>query len=103
MLRTPLLSCGKVRSSTLRGKMLRRDFITRLTGAAARARGKEMKRRDVRALIAGAAAWPMVVRAQQRRRVPKVGVLWHAADADGEWPYYGWLLAGVEELGYSPG
>ena len=54
---------------------------------------------DVMALIAGAAAWPMVVRAQQRRRVPKVGVLWHAADADAEWPYYGCLLEGVEVFG----
>jgi putative ABC transport system substrate-binding protein len=54
-------------------------------------------------LIAGAAAWPMVVRAQQRHPVPKVGVLWHAADADGEWPYYGCLLDGLEELGYSQG
>jgi putative tryptophan/tyrosine transport system substrate-binding protein len=62
-----------------------------------------MKRRDVMVLIAGAAAWPMVVRAQQRHRVPKVGVLWHAADADGEWPYYGCLLDGFEELGYSQG
>ncbi len=62
-----------------------------------------MKRRDVMVLIAGAAAWPMVVRAQQRHRVPKVGVLWHAADADGEWPYYGCLLDGFEELGYSHG
>ena len=62
-----------------------------------------MKRRDVMVLIAGAAAWPMVVRAQQRHRVPKVGVLWHAADADGEWPYYGCLLEGFEELGYSQG
>jgi putative ABC transport system substrate-binding protein len=61
-----------------------------------------MKRRDVMALIAGA-AWPMLVRAQQRRGVPKVGVLWHAADADGEWPYYGCLLEGFEELGYGQG
>src|SRR3984957_19644589 len=60
-----------------------------------------MKRRDVMALMAGAAAWPVVVRAQERRRVPKVGVLWHAADAAGEWPYYGCLLDGFEELGYS--
>jgi putative ABC transport system substrate-binding protein len=62
-----------------------------------------MKRRDAMALIAGAATWPMVVRAQERRRVPKVGVLWHAADADGEWPYYGCLLDGFEELGYGQG
>jgi len=51
------------------------------------AKGKKMKRRDMMVLIAGAAVWPMVVRAQQRHPVPKVGVLWHAADADGEWPY----------------
>jgi putative tryptophan/tyrosine transport system substrate-binding protein len=67
------------------------------------AKGKKMKRRDMMVLIAGAAAWPMVVRAQQRHPVPKVGVLWHAADADGEWPYYGCLLDGLEELGYSQG
>src|SRR6201985_2637792 len=62
-----------------------------------------MKRREFITLIGATAAWPMVVRAQQRRRVPKVGVLWHAADADGEWPYYGCLLEGFEELGYSQG
>src|SRR6476469_1239461 len=60
-----------------------------------------MKRRDVMALIAGAATHPMVVRAQER--MPKVGVLWHAADADGEWPYYGCLRDGFEELGYGQG
>jgi len=62
-----------------------------------------MRRREFITLIGATAAWPMVVRAQQRRRVPKVGVLWHAADADGEWPYYGCLLEGFEELGYSQG
>ena len=60
-----------------------------------------MKRREMMSLIAGAAAWPLAARAQERRRVPKVGVLWHAADADGEWPYYGSLHDGFEELGYS--
>jgi len=62
-----------------------------------------MKRRDVMTLIAGAAAWPIAVRAQDRRRVPRVGVLWHAADIDGEWPYYGCLLDGFEERGYASG
>jgi putative tryptophan/tyrosine transport system substrate-binding protein len=62
-----------------------------------------MKRRDVMALIAGAAAWPVLVGAQERHRVPQVGVLWHAADKDGEWPYYGCLLDGFEELGYTSG
>jgi putative tryptophan/tyrosine transport system substrate-binding protein len=64
---------------------------------------QEMKRRYVMALIAGAAAWPIAMRAQERRRVPKVGVLWHAADKDGEWPYYGCLLDGFEQLGYTGG
>jgi putative ABC transport system substrate-binding protein len=64
---------------------------------------KEMQRRDMLALIAGSAAWPIVAHAQERRRVPKIGVLWHAADADGEWPYYGCLLEGFEEHGYSQG
>jgi putative ABC transport system substrate-binding protein len=62
-----------------------------------------MKRRDVMALIAGAAALPLAIRGQERRRVPKVGVLWHAADSDGEWPYYGCLLDGFQELGYTSG
>jgi putative ABC transport system substrate-binding protein len=62
--------------------------------------GQEMKRREVMSLIAGAAAWPVMARAQERRRVPKVGVLWHAADEDGEWPYFGCLHDGFEELGY---
>jgi putative ABC transport system substrate-binding protein len=62
-----------------------------------------MKRREVMALIAGAAAWPIGAGAQERHRVPRVGVLWHAADADGEWPYYGCLHDGFEELGYGSG
>jgi putative ABC transport system substrate-binding protein len=62
-----------------------------------------MKRREVMALIAGAAAYPIAVGAQERRRVPRVGVLWHAADKDGEWPYYGCLHDGFEELGYTSG
>jgi putative tryptophan/tyrosine transport system substrate-binding protein len=62
-----------------------------------------MKRRDVMALIAAAAAWPLAAHGEERRRVPKVGVLWHAADKDGEWPYYGCLLDGFRELGYTDG
>jgi putative tryptophan/tyrosine transport system substrate-binding protein len=53
-------------------------------------------------LIASAAAWPLAARAQERR-TPKVGVLWHAADKDDEWPYYGCLLDGFQELGYGQG
>ena len=61
-----------------------------------------MNRRDMIALMAGAAAWPSALRAQGKR-VPRVGVLWHAAGQDGEWPYYGCLHDGFEELGYGRG
>ena len=63
--------------------MLRRDFIAPQRRGKKGSKGREMKRRDVMALIAGAAAWPMAVRAQERSLVPRVGVLWHAADANG--------------------
>ncbi len=61
-----------------------------------------MRRRDFLALAAGAAL-PARSWAQRTAKIPRVGVLWHAADADGEWPYYGCLLDGFEELGYGPG
>jgi putative ABC transport system substrate-binding protein len=63
--------------------------------------GKEMKRRDVMVLIATAAAWPMWARAQHR--IPRVGVLWHAGDPEGETPYFGSLLEGFDSLGYTQG
>ena len=63
--------------------------------------GQEMKRREVMALIAGAAAWPVLASAQHR--LPRVGVLWHAGDAEGETPYFGSLLEGFDSLGYTQG
>jgi putative ABC transport system substrate-binding protein len=62
---------------------------------------RSMRRRDFLALAAGGAAVsPVRSWAQRTTAIPRVGVLWHAADADGEWPYYGCLLDGFEELGY---
>ena len=60
-----------------------------------------MKRRDVMTLIATAAAWPVLARAQHH--IPRVGVLWHAGNEDGEAPYFGSLLEGFHELGYDKG
>jgi putative tryptophan/tyrosine transport system substrate-binding protein len=59
-----------------------------------------MRRRDFLAVAAGAAVASPVRSWAQRTTIPRVGVLWHAGDADGEWPYYGCLLDGFAELGY---
>ena len=63
-----------------------------------------MRRRDFITLIGGAAAaWPLTARAQSRRRIPKVGVLWHAASAEEEEPLFTALVEGFRALGYIDG
>ena len=62
-----------------------------------------MKRRAFITLLGGAAAWPLVARAQQTRTVPVVGVLWHAGSAEEEGPYFKALLQGFRDLGYIDG
>jgi putative ABC transport system substrate-binding protein len=43
------------------------------------------------------------VRAQQSRRIPTVGVLWHAAGPEEEGPYFKALVQGFKDLGYVEG
>ena len=63
-----------------------------------------MRRRTFITLLAGtAAAWPFASRAQQRKAMPRVGVLWHAADAKAEEEYLGALTKAFHELGYFEG
>jgi putative tryptophan/tyrosine transport system substrate-binding protein len=65
----------------------RRDFITLLGGAAA-------------------AAWPLTVRAQQigkTTRIPRIGILWHAASAEDEEVYLSVLRKAFNDLGYIEG
>jgi putative ABC transport system substrate-binding protein len=64
-----------------------------------------MKRRDAISAIAGLIiATPLGVRAQQRTaKVPKIGVLWHAANAGAEEPYISALRDGFIDLGYVDG
>jgi len=63
-----------------------------------------MRRRDLFALVGGAAAaWPLTAHSQQASLVPLVGYLWHAANAEEEGPYYKALLEGFARLGYVPG
>ena len=63
-----------------------------------------MRRREFITLLGGtAAAWPRPSRAQQRKANPRVGVLWHAANARQEEEYLGALTNAFHELGYFEG
>jgi putative ABC transport system substrate-binding protein len=72
--------------------------------AASQSSRADMKRRKFIALIGGvAAAWPLAARGQPTKKMPKVGVLWHAGSAEQEAPYFGSLLEGFKSLGYVEG
>jgi putative tryptophan/tyrosine transport system substrate-binding protein len=63
-----------------------------------------MRRRAFLGLVGGAAAaWPLAVRAQQIKSVPRVGVLWHAGSADEEEVYLTVLQKAFRDLGYVEG
>ena len=63
-----------------------------------------MRRREFITLIGGAcAAWPLAASAQQPRKIPRIGILWHAGSAEEEVPYFGWLRQGFTDLGYIEG
>jgi len=62
-----------------------------------------MRRREFITLISGAMAWPIAAVAQQRGRIPRVGVLWHAANAKEEQEYLGALTKAFRDLGYVEG
>jgi putative tryptophan/tyrosine transport system substrate-binding protein len=63
-----------------------------------------MKRREFITLLGGAtAAWPLAAGAQEKRRIPRVGVLWHAANAEEEGPLFTALVEGFRALGYIDG
>jgi ABC-type uncharacterized transport system substrate-binding protein len=62
-----------------------------------------LKRRAFIAGLGGAAAWPVVARAQQSGKTPIVGVLWHAANEQEEAIYLGALRQGLKDVGYTEG
>jgi len=64
-----------------------------------------MKRRQFITLIGGAAAaWPLAARAEQSsNKIPVVGVLWHAGNAEEEEVYLSVLVKAFNDLGYVEG
>jgi putative ABC transport system substrate-binding protein len=50
-----------------------------------------------------ATVWPFAAPAQDKRRIPKVGVLWHARNAEEEGPLFTSLVEGFRKLGYIDG
>jgi putative ABC transport system substrate-binding protein len=62
-----------------------------------------VRRREFIGLVGGAVAWPGVVRAQQTNRMPKIGVLWHAANEQEEAAFIAPLRKGFADLGYVEG
>jgi putative tryptophan/tyrosine transport system substrate-binding protein len=63
----------------------------------------KMDRRSLLALIAAAAASPMLIRAQEVGHIPRIGVLWHAGNVREESPYFEALIEGFEAIGYTNG
>ena len=62
-----------------------------------------MRRRAFIAGLGSAAAWPVVARGQHARKIPIIGVLWHAGNEEEEAPYLAALRQGFNDLGYVEG
>ncbi|MBI2750895.1 MAG: ABC transporter substrate-binding protein [Burkholderiales bacterium] len=63
-----------------------------------------MKRREFIAVIGAATiGYPLAAMPQDRGRISTVGVLWHAANAEEEQPYFRVLTEGLRKLGYVEG
>jgi putative ABC transport system substrate-binding protein len=63
-----------------------------------------MRRREfIGSLIGTVVAWPLAASAQESKGVPRVGVLWHAGNAEEEAPYLRPFEQGLKDLGYFDG
>src|SRR5438874_7939510 len=62
-----------------------------------------MRRRDFIACVGGAATWPLAIREQQPRKMHRIGVLWHGANAEEEAIYLAALRQGLRDSGYVEG
>ncbi len=62
-----------------------------------------MRRREFITALGGAMILPFAARGQQPKKVPRVGVLWHATNAKEEEVYLGALTKAFHDLGYFEG
>ncbi|WP_426412904.1 ABC transporter substrate-binding protein [Bradyrhizobium ganzhouense] len=62
-----------------------------------------MRRREFIRLVGVSTTWPLLAHAQQRAKVVKVGVLWHAGSAEEEKVYLDILTKAFRDLGYIEG
>jgi putative ABC transport system substrate-binding protein len=62
-----------------------------------------MNRRETLLSLISLAVTPLVAQAKQRRTVPLIGVLWHAASAQEEGKLFAALQKGFQDLGYVAG
>jgi putative tryptophan/tyrosine transport system substrate-binding protein len=63
-----------------------------------------VRRRDLIVLVAAATVgWPIAGWAQDKPRIPRIGVLWHAANAEEEGSLFAALVEGFRTLGYVDG
>jgi putative ABC transport system substrate-binding protein len=62
-----------------------------------------VRRREFIALLGSAAAWPKWARAETRRKIPTIGVLWHAGSAEEEKFPLAQFRAGLQDIGYVEG
>jgi putative tryptophan/tyrosine transport system substrate-binding protein len=61
------------------------------------------RRRFLLTSLAGVLAAPLAVRAQPARKIPRIGVLWHAGSAEEERIPLGAPVQGFKKLGYVEG
>jgi len=64
---------------------------------------RDLNRRDFIGLLGGAAAWPTWARGETRGKIPTIGVLWHAANAEEEKFPLAQFRAGLQDIGYVEG
>jgi len=63
-----------------------------------------MQRREfITFLCCTAVVWPLVARDQQIKKIPRVGVLWHAGSAEEEDVYLSVLSQALSDLGHVDG